>query len=140
MHGDYLIQDAMGDPFEKVPELSRRGRAFTVWAVLRALGRDGVAELVDRLAARASAIAKGIGEIGGAEILNDVVFTQVCATFGDDDRTRAVVDRLLADGTAWMTGSRWHGRAVVRVSVSNWSTTEADVERSLAALRRAADG
>jgi len=140
MHGDYLIQDEAGDPFEKVPELSRRGRAFTVWALLRALGRDGVADLVDRLCHHATAIAEGIGEIPGGEVLNDVVFTQVCASFGTDEATRAVVQRMLEDGTAWMTGSRWRGRAVLRASVSNWSTTDEDVRRSLAALRRAAAG
>jgi glutamate/tyrosine decarboxylase-like PLP-dependent enzyme len=111
-----------------------------VWAVLRSLGRGGVAELVDRLCDRAGALATGIGGIDGAEVLNDVVFTQVCAAFGDDDRTRAVVAGMLADGTAWMTGSRWHDRAVLRVSVSNWSTTHEDVARSLAALRRVAGG
>ena len=71
-------------------------------------------------------------------MLNDVEFTQVCAAFGDDDATRAVVAAMLADGTAWTTGSRWRGRAVLRVSVSNWSTTAADVEASLEALVRAA--
>ena len=79
-----------------------------------------------------------IAAIPGAEVLNDVVFTQVCASFGDDETTRAVVDAMLADGTAWTTGSRWRGRAVLRVSVSNWSTTAADVAASLDALRRAA--
>jgi hypothetical protein len=73
----------------------------------------------------------------GAEVLHDVVFTQMCASFGSDDRTRDVVRRVLEDGTAWMSGSRWRDRAVLRISVSNWSTTEADVERSLGALRRA---
>jgi glutamate/tyrosine decarboxylase-like PLP-dependent enzyme len=140
MKGDYLIHHDAGEPFDKVPEISRRGRAFTVWAVLRSLGRDGVAELVDRFCGHARAIAEGIDGIEGAEVLNDVVFTQVCATFGDDDRTRAVVAGMLQDGTAWMTGSRWHGRAVLRASVSNWSTSEADVERSLAALRGVAAG
>ncbi|WP_107771599.1 pyridoxal phosphate-dependent decarboxylase family protein [Nocardioides sediminis] len=138
MHGDYLILDEAGEPFDKVPEISRRGRAFTVWAVLRALGRSGVADLVDRMAGHAAAFARGIEAIDGAEVLNDVVFTQVCAAFGSDERTRDVVRGMLADGTAWMTGSRWHGRAVLRVSVSNWSTTETDVERSLAALRAVA--
>jgi len=137
MHGDYLIQDAAGDPFEKVPELSRRGRAFTVWAVLRSLGRRGVAELVDRMAGHARAFADGIAGIESAEVLNDVVFTQVCAAFGDDDRTRDVVRLMLEDGTAWTTGSVWHDRAVLRISVSNWSTTDADVERTLDALRSA---
>jgi glutamate/tyrosine decarboxylase-like PLP-dependent enzyme len=138
MHGDYLIHDAAGEPFDKVPEISRRGRAFPVWAVLRALGRDGVAELVDRFCDHASAMARGIAEIDGADVLNDVVFTQVCASFGGDDETRAVVQGMLADGTAWTTGSRWHDRAVLRVSVSNWSTSEADVARTLAALRTVA--
>ena len=137
MHGDYLIQDAAGDPFEKVPELSRRARAFTVWAVLRSLGRSGVAELVERLAGHARAFADGIAGIDGAEVLNDVVFTQVCAAFGDDARTLDVVRRMLDDGTAWTSGSVWRERAVLRISVSNWSTTDADVERTLDALRAA---
>ncbi len=137
MHGDYLIPDAAGDPFEKVPELSRRARALTVWAVLRSLGRSGVAELVERLAGHAQAFADGIAAIEGAEVLNDVVFTQVCAAFGDDDRTLDVVRRMLEDGTAWTSGSVWHERAVLRISVSNWSTTDADVERTLDALRAA---
>jgi len=138
MHGDYLIHDAAGEPFDKVPEISRRARAFPVWAVLRALGRDGVADLVDGFCDHAAAFAEGIAAIDGADVLNDVVFTQVCASFGDDDRTRAVVEAMLAEGTAWTTGSRWRDRAVLRVSVSNWSTTVDDVAHSIAALHRAA--
>lgn len=138
MHGDYLIFDAAGEPMDKVPEISRRGRAFPVWAVLRSLGREGVAALVDGYCEHARAFADGIAAIEGAEVLNDVVFTQVCAAFGDDEATRGVVEAMLADGTAWTTGSRWRGRAVLRMSVSNWSTTAADVEASLDALRRAA--
>ena len=137
MHGAYLIRDEAGDPFDKVPELSRRGRAFAVWAVLRALGRDGVAALVDRMAGHARALAVGIAQIPGATVLNDVVFTQVCATFGDDARTREVVRLMLEDGTAWTSGSVWHDQAVLRISVSNWSTTTEDVQRTLAALRAA---
>jgi len=138
MHGDYFIHDAAGDPLETVPEVSRRARAIPVWAVLRALGRDGVAGLVEQLCAHATAFAAGIAAIDGARIVNDVVFTQVCATFGTDDRTAAVTRALLADGTAWMSGSRWHDETVLRVSVSNWSTTGDDVARSLEALRKAA--
>ena len=137
MHGAYLIQDEAGDPFEKVPELSRRGRAFTVWALLRALGRDGVADLVDRMAGHARDLAEGIAAIPGARVLNDVVFTQVCASFGDDACTRDVVRLMLEDGTAWTSGSVWHDQAVLRISVSNWSTTSDDVQRTLAALRAA---
>ena len=135
---EYLMQDSAGDPFETVPEVSRRGRAFTVWAVLRALGRSGVAGLVDGYCRHAAAFAEGIATIDGAAIENDVVFSQVCATFGSDERTADVTARLMADGTAWMTGSRWHGKAVLRVSVSNWSTTDDDVARSLDALRKSA--
>ena len=137
MHGDYLIQ-ASGDPQERTPELSRRARGFATWAALRSLGRSGVVELVERLARHARAFADGAREIPGCEVLNDVVFTQVCLAFGDDERTRAVAAALLADGTTWMSGSRWHDRAIVRISVSNWSTTDDDVRRSLEALRRAA--
>ncbi|MGA8245869.1 MAG: aminotransferase class V-fold PLP-dependent enzyme [Nocardioides sp.] len=137
MHGEYLIE-ASGDPQERVPELSKRGRGFATWAALRSLGKSGVTELVERLAGHARAFAAGAAEIPGVEVLNDVAFTQVCLAFGDDDRTRAVAAALLDDGTTWMSGSRWHDRAIVRISVSNWSTTEDDVRRSLEALRRAA--
>ncbi len=137
MVGPYLIQDATGDPFDKVPELSRRARGLPVWAVLRTLGRQGVTDLVDRLVERAAQFADGIAAIDGAEVLNDVEFTQVCAAFGDDARTLDVVDRMLADGTAWTSGSVWQGRAVLRISVSNWSTTSEDVDRALASLRAA---
>jgi glutamate/tyrosine decarboxylase-like PLP-dependent enzyme len=138
MHGDYLIQDEAGDPFEKVPELSRRARSIPVWAVLAALGRQGVADLVEGMAGHAATFAREIALIPGAEVLNDPVFTQVCVSFGDDDRTRDVGARLLEEGEAWMSGSVWQGRAVLRISVSNWSTTESDVGRSLRALERAA--
>jgi glutamate/tyrosine decarboxylase-like PLP-dependent enzyme len=137
MHGDYLIQ-ASGDPQERTPELSRRGRGFATWAALRSLGRSGVVDLVERLARHARSFADGARQIPGCEVLNDVVFTQVCLSFGDDDHTRAVAAALLADGVTWMSGSRWHDRAIVRISVSNWSTTDDDVRRSLEALRHAA--
>jgi glutamate/tyrosine decarboxylase-like PLP-dependent enzyme len=139
MTASYLVHDeGPGDPHEKVPELSRRARGVPVWAALASLGRDGVADLVDGLVQRAAELAEGIGAIDGAEILNDVVFTQVCATFGADERTRAVTERLLADGVTWMSGSRWQGRDIVRVSVSNWSTDADDVAASVAAVRSAA--
>jgi glutamate/tyrosine decarboxylase-like PLP-dependent enzyme len=139
-HGAYLIHDELGEPFDKVPETSRRGRAFPVWAVLRSLGRTGVAELVERLCHHACAFATGLNDIEGVAVLNDVEFTQVCAAFGTDERTEEVVRRLLADGTAWMTGSTWRDQSVLRISVSNWSTTAKDVERSLEAVRKAVIG
>jgi glutamate/tyrosine decarboxylase-like PLP-dependent enzyme len=137
--GEYFNQDAAGDPLDTGPESSRRARAIPVWAVLRALGRDGVADLVDGFCRHAAAFAEGIAAIDGAVIENDVTFTQTCVSFGSDERTAEVADRLMADGTTWISGSRWHGKAVLRIAVSNWSTTGDDVARSLAALRRAAE-
>jgi glutamate/tyrosine decarboxylase-like PLP-dependent enzyme len=139
VRSSYLVadEDGPGDPHDKVPELSRRARGVPVWAVLRALGRHGVADLVDGLAARARDLADGLAAVDGARILNEVVFTQVCVTFGDDARTREVTERLIRDGGAWMSGSRWRGRDVLRVSVSNWSTDASDVRRSLEAVTRA---
>jgi len=98
VHGDYLITDAAGDPLDKVPEMSRRARGVPVWAALASLGRTGVADLVDGLVANAQALATAIREIDGAQVLNDVVYTQVCVAVGDDARTRSVVAALLADG------------------------------------------
>ena len=109
-----------------------------VWAALRSLGREGVEQLVEGLAARARALATGIADIDGAHILNDVEYTQVCVAFGEDSRTRAVTERLISDGLVWMSGSRWHGRDVLRISVSNWSTDDDDVRWALEAVRRAA--
>jgi len=139
-HASYLITDdsAPGDPLEKVPEFSRRARGVPVWATLRSLGRAGVADLVERLVRHAQALAEGIATIEGARVLNDVDYTQVCVSFGDNQRTRDVVARLIADGTVWMSGSRWHDQDVLRVSVSNWATDEADVSRSVDAVRKAA--
>jgi glutamate/tyrosine decarboxylase-like PLP-dependent enzyme len=105
--------------------------------VLRALGRTGIADLVERLCAHARRFADRLGEIDGVEVLNDVVFTQVCFSVGDEERTERVIRALLEDGTAWVTGSRWRGRPVLRISVSNWSTSEEDVEATVQALARA---
>jgi glutamate/tyrosine decarboxylase-like PLP-dependent enzyme len=140
LHAAYLIHDSHGEPSDKTPELSRRARAVTVWAAVRSLGRSGVSGLVDGLCHQASALAAGLEGIPGVAVENDVVFTQVCASFGDDDTTREVVRRVLDEGETWMSGSTWRGRAVLRISVSNWATTDRDVARSLAAVRRAVDG
>lgn len=140
-HASYLVTDnsGPGDPFEKVPEYSRRARGVPVWAALRSLGRSGVADLVTGLASNARALAGGIAEIPGASVVNDVVYTQVCLRFGDDARTRAVTAWLIADGTVWMSGSRWRDQDVLRISVSNWATDAEDVSRSVDAVRRAVE-
>ena len=137
IHANYLIPDVTGDPLDKVPEMSRRARGVPVWAALRGLGRAGVADLVDRLVANAQKIASAASALPDVEVLNNVVYTQICLAVGGDQRTRAVTEGVLADGTTWMSGSRWRGRDIIRVSVSNWSTNDEDIERSIDALHRA---
>lgn len=127
-------------PSEWAPEFSRRARGVPLYAALRTLGRDGVADLVDRCCDLAQRIAARLDADCGVEILNDVVLNQVLVRFGgDDDVTNAVIDRFQRDGTTWASGSRWQGRAVLRISVSGWQTTAQDADRSadaiLAALR-----
>lgn len=136
LHTSYLIQDAEGpgDPFEKVPELSRRARGVPVWAALKSLGSDGVAAQVRGLVAAASEIAGGLAGIDGVEVLNDVGYTQVCVAFGDDATTRAVTARIIADGRVWMSGSRWQDRDILRISVSNWQTAADEVRTAVAAV------
>jgi glutamate/tyrosine decarboxylase-like PLP-dependent enzyme len=136
IRGVYLINTDTGDPLELVPEFSRRARGFPTWAVLRSLGRSGLADMVDRLCRHARRMADGIAAIPGATVLNDVVFTQVLAAFGSDAATHEIGRRVLDDGTAVLTPSTWRGRAVLRCSMSNWSTTDDDVDRTLDALRR----
>ena len=110
-----------------------RARGFAVWAALRELGRDGVAELVERCCRLARRFADGLSP-GGAEVVNDVVLNQVLVSFGSDSRTAAVIEAVQRDGTCWLGGSSWRGRKLMRVSVSNWSTTDDDVDRSVAAI------
>jgi glutamate/tyrosine decarboxylase-like PLP-dependent enzyme len=123
-----------GDAF--VPEGSRRARGFAVWAALRTLGRSGTAELVERCCALARRFAVALGELPGVEVLNDVVLNQVLVRFGDSDEvTYRVIAAAQDEGTSWFGGTVWKGMAAARISVSNWSTTEADVDRSVAAIR-----
>jgi glutamate/tyrosine decarboxylase-like PLP-dependent enzyme len=134
----YLIKDGeASDPYDLVPEMSRRARGVPVWAALRQLGRSGVIALVDGLVANARALAAGLSELPNVTVLNDVVFTQVSLYFGSDERTRAVTAALIADGAIWMSGSKWRGHDILRISVSNWSTDAADVAFSIDAVKRA---
>ena len=125
------------DPGDFVPELSRRARGFAVYAALRSLGRSGIVDLVERCCELARRFAVALALDPGTEVLNEVVLNQVLVRFDEsDDRTRDVVRRLQEDGTAWFGGGTWHGKAVMRISVINWWTREADVDRSLDAIRR----
>ena len=136
----YLVQsNRERDPFEWTPEFSRRARGFAIYAALKHLGRSGVRDLVERCCARARQIAELLGAHKGIEILNDVVLNQVLVRFnGSDEDTRAVITRVQQDGTCWLGGTTWHNMAAMRISVSNWSTTERDMEMSAEAILRAA--
>ena len=139
VHTSYLIptEGDMGEPSEKVPEFSRRARGVPVWAALHSLGRRGIAELVDGLVANARLFAKELSKIEGCEVLNDITFTQVCFAFENDARTNEICALLIDDPSMWISGSKWHGRSVLRVSVSNWSTNSDDIAVAIDAVRRA---
>lgn len=133
------IKDTAGqrDSRAYVPEESHRARVVPVYAVLRTLGSGGLRDLVERCCRHARRFGEGLAEAGN-EVLNDIVLNQVLVAFGDDDTTHRVIAGIQEDGTCWCGGTRWHGRAAMRISVSSWATTEADVERSLAAMLRVA--
>ncbi|MGH9715012.1 MAG: pyridoxal phosphate-dependent decarboxylase family protein [Candidatus Acidiferrales bacterium] len=133
----YLIQGEKREPNQSTPEMSRRARGVEIWAALRALGRAGLAELIERNCRGAARFAQGL-RAAGYEILNDVVLNQALISFGSDETTRRVVAAVQAEGTCWCGGTVWHGRAAMRISVSSWATTDEDVERSLAAIIRVA--
>jgi len=132
------------DQMSWVPEFSRRARGFAVYAALRTLGRAGVRNLVERCCAIARRMAERLAAAEGVEILNEVVLNQVLVRFtpadgGDADAfTREVIHRVQEDGTLWLSGTAWHGMAAMRISVSNWSTTESDADRSVDAILRCA--
>ena len=135
---DYLITETENrNPSDYTPELSRRARGVDVWAALKFLGRSGLAEMLDRCCSNARRFADGL-EKAGFEILNDVKLNQVLVSFGDDARTRKIIDAIQADGTCWCGVTVWQGHTAMRISVSNWSTTPADVDLSLAAIIRIA--
>ena len=127
------------NPCDFTPELSRRARGVEVWAALRALGRSGVAEMVERTCRHARRFAEGLRK-AGFEVLNDVVLNQVLVSFGDAAATERAIAAIQADGTCWCGGTVWQGRTAMRISVPSWATTDEDVEKSLAAMIRAGKG
>ena len=139
VRASYLPEQDGREPFDYVPEMSRRARGVPVYAALRSLGQNGLAELVERCCALARRLAVAIEDVPEAEVLNEVVLNQVLVRFGDDDEvTRGVVAAVQRGGEAWLGGTVWRGQAAARVSVSNWSTTEDDIDRLAAALAAAA--
>ena len=135
--GAYLLKGARRNPFDFTPECSRRMRGVEIWAALKSLGRQGVAELVERNCRSATRFAEGLRE-AGFEVLNDVVLNQVLVSFGSAEATDRVIAALEADGTCWCGATTWRGIRAMRISVSSWATREADVEMSLDAMIRLA--
>jgi glutamate/tyrosine decarboxylase-like PLP-dependent enzyme len=149
IHASYLPDAAdtsVRNPFDWTPELSRRARGFALYAALAQLGRTGIEAIVDRSCAHARNFRDRLLEVRGVTVLNEVLLNQVLVRFeplsgGDaDEHTRAVVRRVQADGTCYATGTTFRGLAALRISVSNWSTDERDVERSVEAIARAHRG
>ena len=128
---DYLLMESeFRNPSDFTPELSRRARGVDVWAALKSLGREGVAEMIDRCCQNARRFADRL-QAAGFDVLNDVVLNQVLVSFGDDATNRKIVEAIQKDGTCWCGSTVWQGRSAMRISVCNWSTTEADVDESL---------
>lgn len=125
------------DPHEFVPEESRRGRAVPVYAALRSMGRRGFAEMIERNCRQARRFGEALRD-AGYEVLNEVVLNQVLVSFGTPEQTQRTIAGIQADGTCWCGGTVWQGRTAMRISVSNWSTTDADVEKSIEAIVRVA--
>lgn len=136
--GAYLQWDATRDGMRYTPEMSRRARAIELWAALRTLGAEGVAALVEQLCARARRFAEQL-DAAGFRILNDVVFNQVLVAGATGEETRAVLAGVQRSGECWCGGTTWRGAPAIRISVSSWATTEADVDRSVRAFIAARD-
>jgi glutamate/tyrosine decarboxylase-like PLP-dependent enzyme len=134
----YLTPGELREPSHYTPELSRRARGIELWAALRSLGRSGLAALIERTCGHARKFAEGLRE-AGYKILNDVAINQVLVSFGPPAVTREVIGRIQRDGTCWCGATEWQGHTAMRISVSSWATSDADVDLSLAAIRRAAD-
>ncbi len=133
----YLPSATGREPGELVPEMSRRARAVPVYAVLRALGRAGLSELVERCCEHARSLASAVEKLEVAVVLNEVVLNQVLVRFGDDDETtRAVINSVQEEGEAWLAGTVWRGQAAARIAISNHTTTAGDIDRLVAAFER----
>lgn len=128
---EYLVTDTnYRNPSDFTPELSRRARGIDVWAALRTLGRNGLADMVERSCARAQQFAEGL-QVAGYNILNDVHLNQVLVDFGGDELTRRIIHEIQREGTCWCGVTVWQERTAMRISISNWSTSSADVEQCL---------
>ena len=133
----YLTQGTRREPMHHTPDASRRARGVELWAALKSLGRSGMRALIERTCALAKRFENGL-RTAGFEVLNEVVINQVLVSFGDAKTTREVIARIQEEGTCWCGATEWQGKTAMRISVSSWATTEADVDRSLEAMVRIA--
>jgi glutamate/tyrosine decarboxylase-like PLP-dependent enzyme len=133
----YLTQSAQREPWQFTPDASRRARGVELWAALRSLGRIGLREMIERNCRQARLFADRLRG-AGIRVLNEVVLNQVLVSFGSPEETRRVIAEIQADGTCWCGGTVWQNQTAMRISVSNWATTDEDVERSVAAMIRIA--
>src|ERR1700678_3909232 len=133
----YLTPGGGREPWNFAPEASRRARGVELWAAIRSLGRSGLREMIERNCRQAKLFAERLHKAGFA-ILNDVVLNQVLVSFGSPEDTRKVITDVQNDGTCWCGGTQWQGHTAMRISVSNWATTDEDVERSVEAMIRIA--
>jgi len=137
---EYLpTQSEFRNPSDFTPELSRRARGVEVWAALRSLGREGIAEMIERNCAQARRFAEKLAA-AGFEILNPVVLNQVLVSFGDAAKTARTIQAIQDEGTCWCGITVWQGKTAMRISVSSWATTDADVDRSVEAIVKSARG
>ena len=123
----YIPDSTRLEPVHRGPDMSQRARAIETWAVLKSLGQSGVAQLVERSCGHARTLAAAL-ESGGLVVHNDVVLNQILVGCADDSETEALVHAVQHDGRIWCGGSVWHGRPVMRVSVSSWATSDADID------------
>src|SRR5215813_2984241 len=137
MSAAYLQAGSLREPTYHVPESSRRARGVELWAAMKSLGRSGLRDLIERTWELANLFAERLRG-AGYEVLNDVVINQVLVSFGSAEKTQEVILRVQEEGTCWCGGTVWQGRTAMRISVSNWSTTREDVERSAEAMVRIA--
>jgi len=133
----YLAPGTRREPMHHTAEASRRARGVELWAALKSLGRSGLCALVERTCALAKRFEAGL-RAAGFDVLNDVVINQVLVSFGGPETTREVIRRIQEDGICWCGVTEWQGKTAMRISVSSWATTEADVDRSLEAMVRIA--
>jgi glutamate/tyrosine decarboxylase-like PLP-dependent enzyme len=138
------LSDTDRNAVDWTPEHSRRARGFATYAALLALGRVGVEQLVNECCRHARDLVHGAGRLPGVEIVSPAQINQGLLRFLDerpgatdadhDRRTEQVLARINASGEALFTSTVWRGKRCMRVSVSSWKTTTADVQRALAAI------